>query len=497
MSLIADAPHTSSVYALRDSEILMLPRAAFRELVQSDARVLEQLTRTILRRLRQESRPSPRSDPKVFALISTSPSIDLRMRADTIRKSAAAIGAKTIVLGEEAADRTAEYFDAVERENDLILLISPLGDTPWYKQCMRQADRVVIFARGDARPSFPLLRDDPSPALRFRLVDLVLLHHGADRHGATTADWLDAAGATRVFHWHGDDAGDCRRIARVFAGRSIGLVLSGGGARAYAHLGVVKALREAGCPLDFVGGASMGAVVAACVAMGWDDAEIDARIRDGFVKSDPLNDYRLPVVSLTAGKRVDERLEKHFGGVRIEDMKRPFFAVSTNLSVGSVRIDRRGPLREALRASISLPGILPPVVRDGEVYVDGAVLNNFPVDVMREAHRGVVIGVDVARQGALDAADFVNPPGFSAWVAKHGFSAPPPIASLLMRAATVTTDPNEHRANVDVLILPEIQGVELRDWKAFDSAVEAGYAAAEHAVLNARGRFAAILQGKA
>jgi NTE family protein len=223
----------------------------------------------------------------------------------------------------------------------------------------------------------------------------------------------------------------------------------------------------------------MGAVVAGCVAMGWDDDEIDYRIRKGFVETNPLGDWNIPVVGMVKGHRVDARLKEHFGNAEIGDLEMPFFAVSTNLTDGAYRVHRQGLLRRALRATIALPGILPPVVDDGEVLVDGAVLNNFPADVMRELQRGFVVGCDVARAPeGLKAKDFVNPPGFFGWVARHGFSAAPPIAGLLMRSGTVSVNPNAGRELVDVLVLPELKDIELRDWRAYDQAVEAGYTAA-------------------
>ena len=146
-------------------------------------------------------------------------------------------------------------------------------------------------------------------------------------------------------------------------------------------------MRELGIPIDFAGGASMGAVVAGCVAMGWDDAEIDYRIRKGFVESNPLGDWNIPVVGMVKGHRVDARLKEHFGEAEIGDLELPFFAVSTNLTDGAYRVHRQGLLRRALRASIALPGILPPVIEQGEVLGDGSVLNYFPTDVMRELQR--------------------------------------------------------------------------------------------------------------
>jgi NTE family protein len=251
-------------------------------------------------------------------------------------------------------------------------------------------------------------------------------------------------------------------------------------------VGALRALSEYGCAFDFAGGTSMGAVIAAGVALGWSIEEIDRRIRAAFVRSNPLSDYRLPVVALLKGRRVEERLQEHFGDILIEDMALPFFCVSSNLSQGSAHIHTAGSLRQSLRASISLPGILPPVVRDRQVLVDGAVLNNFPVDIMRDMHRGRNIGVDAAQAPqALRADDFENPIGFFAWTARNGFSAPPPIANLLMRAATVGAGARVNTDSLDLLITPKLEGIELRDWKSYDEAVEAGYVATLRALEGA------------
>ena len=479
--VLEDEPHTNSVYALRDSEILRLSRKGFERLIKAEPELLEAMIRLILLRLKQSRRRSDRAEPKVFALIGASPTIDLELRAETLRSSLAKLGLDACVIDEaDGDDKPSAFFDELERDHDLVILTAPIGDTSWYRLAMRQADRIWVIGRADARPSAPLLPEaDHSPARRFQLIDVVLCHPGSRRDAARPQEWREAADASRVLHWHGMEGEDCDRLARTMAGRSVGLCLSGGGARAYAQIGVVRAIRERGIPLDFVGGSSMGAVIGACVAMGWDDDEIDWRIRKAFVSSNPLGDWQLPVVSMVRGRRVDNRLKEHFGEAEIGDLALPFFAVSTNLTDGAFRVHRSGVLRKALRATISLPGILPPVVDSGEVLVDGAVLNNFPVDVMRDFHRGAVIGCDVARAPeGLDASEFKESRGFFSWVFEHGFSAPPPIAGLLMRTATLNINPNAGRELTDMLILPELEGIELRDWKAYDAAVEAGYNAA-------------------
>ncbi|MBL8550144.1 MAG: patatin-like phospholipase family protein [Hyphomonadaceae bacterium] len=479
MSLIAREAHTGSVFAMRDSEIVRLSRAGFEALMHADPTLMERIARLMLQRVREPQRMRPRSEPKVYALIGASPTIDLRLRARTLQTALSRLGKTAAIVGEESQGMESVWFDALEHDHDAVLLISPIADTNWFRQCVRQADRIWVLARADARPSTPLLpEDDPSPARRFRLVDVVLLHHGMERKAASTEEWRSACDAARLLHWRGLDDSDAARLARMIAGRSIGLVLSGGGARAYAHLGVVRALREAGVPFDVAGGTSMGALVAACVAMGWDDDEIEVRIRKAFVESNPLGDYVLPVVALVRGKRVEDRLEEHFGEALIEDLRIPFFAVSTNLASGNVKVHRSGLLRRALRATISLPGILPPVVDgDNGLLVDGAVLKNFPVDVLKEIHRGQIIGVDVAQRQGINPEDFKQPPGFFGWIAAHGLQAPPPIASLLMRAATIMVDPWEGRSGADLLVAPDMPDVDLRDWKKFDEAVVAGYEA--------------------
>jgi len=488
MSLIAGEPHSADVYAIRDSELLRVDRDQFERLAQNHPGLMERIARLMLSRARAEPGRSPRAQPKIFALFSSSPTIDLRLRARALQAAIQDLGRRCVIVGEEGAAFTSAWFDALERENDIVLLFTPIADTTWFRIVLRQADRMWVLARGDALPSIPLFPDEgASPAQRFRLVDLVVLHHGMDRKAASTEVWRAACDATRVFHWRGVEGPDCQRMARVMTAAAIALVLSGGGARAYAQIGVIRAFREAGAAFDLVGGTSMGAVIAACYAKGWNDEEIEVRIRRAFVESNPLGDYTLPVVAFSRGGRVDDRLQEHFGESLIEDLTVPFFCISTDLAAARPRVHRSGLLRRALRASISLPGVLPPVVdEDGGLLVDGAVLNNFPVDVAQSLHRGPIVGVDVARQLTITPEDFKDPPGFFSWVAAHGLQTAPPVASLLMRAATLAVDPWIGRKQTDILILPEMTDIDLQDWKRFDDAVAAGYEAATAALASSQ-----------
>ena len=483
MSMLEERPHSASVYAMRDSEIVRLPTASFERLADKHPSLMRELSKMMLRRLRSGPQRDG-SEPRVFALVSCSPTIDLDYRAKELQTALARIGVTCAIVGDEAADWQGPKLDAFERDHHVVLLAAKLGDSNWARRAMGRADRVWLLARGDARPSTPLLPDDPSPAARLKLLDVVLVHDGGKSPASRPQEWADAAEAARVFHWRQERNDDLARLARTLAGKSVGLVLSGGGARAYAHIGAIDAFRKAGMEFDFIGGASMGAIIAAGVALEWSQEELVERVSAAFVASNPLGDWQLPVISLSRGRRVDERLEEHFGDVEISDMSRPFFCVSSNLSNGRPFIHRRGRLRDALRASIAIPGILPPVIDGENVLVDGAVFTNFPFEQMKAFHRGVSAGSDVTRAKGVNPSDFRNPPGFFGWVRQNGLNELPPIASLLMRSATAGVMVGQHQAfreAVDLLVLPETE-TDLRQWKLFEDTVDSGRRAAEFAM---------------
>jgi NTE family protein len=211
---------------------------------------------------------------------------------------------------------------------------------------------------------------------------------------------------------------------------------------------------------------------------------MEARIHRAFVDSSPLDDIAFPMIAMTRGEKVNARLEEHFGGVQISDLWLPFFCVSSNLTSGAYQVHRTGELQAALRASIALPGVMPPATDKGSVLVDGAVMKNFPADIMRALQPGPIVGVDVARGRSITPEDLVTPPSLWSWITSGEWRRGPPIVALLMRAATVTTgrDIAAAREATDVLITPKLEGVDIRDWRAFDPSVKAGYVAASFAL---------------
>ena len=265
----------------------------------------------------------------------------------------------------------------------------------------------------------------------------------------------------------------------MLTGRGVGLVLSGGGARGFAHIGIVKALREASIPIDLVGGTSMGAILGAGVSLCWTVEELKDRFRSSFVAAKPLRDYTLPFVSLVSGRKVTRLLQRAFGDVTIEDLPLDFFCVSSNLSTGHSEVHRRGELWRWLRASVAIPGVLPPVVHKGELLVDGGTMNNLPVDAMRELGRGPVIGCDVGADRAFttDAAevDVPLPWQLLSWMREKKHR--PNIFQILWRAGMVNSSAMTaaHREKTDLLLQPPLAQIDMLNWNGFDRAIATGY----------------------
>lgn len=479
MSLLSGGPHTARVVALRDSEIFALPRDLFLDAAEDDPAVMLEIAQLIIQRTRRTPLRTSGAEPSVYGFVTVGEPVAVRPVVERIARHIMRQGYTVTVVGAEAAMAPTEWYSEVERAHDFVLYAAEGEDHGWRAVVARQVDRLFRIGKVSAPPPDNIVLHPAQPLQAHQLVDLILMHPRQSVAPRNSEAWVASAQPARLFHMRRDDEEDAARLARVLTGRSVGLVLSGGGARAYAHVGAIRALRERGVPIDFVGGSSMGAIVAAGLGRGWSDTEADRRIREAFVASSPLDDIAFPLLAMTRGEKVRERLYEHFGDTRISDLWLPFFAVSSNLTTGAYQVHRSGRLVDALRATIALPGVMPPATQGEEVLVDGAVLNNFPADVMSALHLGPVVGVDVTRGRSITARDVARPESVWRWIFSGAWRQGPPIVSLLMRAATVPTgrDLQAARESVDLLVTPDVTGVEIRDWEAYDPAVAAGYAA--------------------
>jgi NTE family protein len=480
MSLITQAhEHSAQLVALRDTELLRIGPEAFNQLVARHPRVMVNLMRQTAKRLRNATRGAGSPRPKTFAIVPLQPGLESAPVAHRLASALAEMGSRAAVLDISAAEQSAEWFNTFEAAHDVVFYRGDSPDSSWTHQCLRQADRIFLLARTDQPlPLSPL----DLPAFKERasgLPELLLLHPADVRPGLPEHFSMRSGLFESHHHVRAGNSRDIGRLARFIAGRAVGIVLAGGGARGFAHIGIIKALKEAGVPFDHVGGTSMGAIIAAGLAMEWDVPELTDRMRQVFVDSNPLSDFTLPLIALVRGRKASIMLERHFGDIRIEELAKPFFCVSSDLTTGRIHEHRAGILWRALRASVALPGILPPVTYHGHLLVDGGVMNNLPVDVMREHAMGAgpIIACDITGELDLQARDdrYGERPWW--WLVGQRMRGNPSIISILMRSGTVGSEAQRRlvREQADYLIEPPMPDIGLRDWKKFDQAIREGY----------------------
>ena len=479
MGVVSQRPRNATVAAIRDSSLLRIGKAAFDHLLRQDPGTGLRLVGQLVDWLDQTTRGRRALFvPRTLALVALSATVPV---APFARRLAAAIGDSGLsvaVCDEADLHEAVEYFHHLEHDHDLTLYAAsrPAAgrEDAWTALSLRRADQLLLVADAAAPPPDRLPGVECQERFRWRRCDLVLLHL-VDGATPATSPWLGREGIRNRYNIRWPSRADIQRLARYVTGRAVALALSGGGARGFGHIGVLRALREGGIPIDMVGGTSIGAIIAAGAALEWSDAEFDQRMRRAFVQSNPLNDYTLPLVALTRGHKVAARLRENFGERCIEDLWLPFFCVASNLTSGRETVLRDGPLWQALRTTIAIPGLLPPIITEGEVLADGALLNNLPADIMAAMARGPIIGVDVTRYRSLQARSRI-----SRWwqrcLVGRAYSGPG-IASLLMCAATISSDAQTRasRCHLDVLLEPPLTAVDMRDWRAYERAVSAGF----------------------
>ena len=491
MALLSAEPRSATATALRDTHLLRLSRTAFEELVADHPQILMYFARLLAARLRlaAESRFAGHA-PRNFAVLAVTEGLDAlafgRHLASAFDET---LPGRTGCLTEWPDGADEAWFHAFETQHDRTILVADrVTDCRWCSLCLRHADHVLLLAE----PGMP-----PRPGARASIESVLSAWIRVDiavhQHAAVTLPHPlhpDVASLPSAMRIHVRDGNTCdlTRLVRLTTGTARGLVLGGGGARGLAHLGVLEAFAEAGLPVDFVGGTSMGALVAASLALDLSAKEIRARMIRSFVEKNPLNDYTLPFHALTRGVKVEAALRASFGDARIEDLWLPFVCVSSNLTTGAAMVHRSGDLATALRASIAIPGLLPPVVSEDGILVDGGMMNNLPADVMAAMHRGPVLAVDVGSDRA-----FTDMPERS-WRGRFvrrllGLpNAMPGIAPLLLRAATVSSDAQTMMSvsRATVVLKPPLAGVDLRAWSTLQTTAAMGYRCAREAIETGR-----------
>lgn len=508
MSVVTGEPRTATITAVRSSVLVRLSREAFETLLAEFPLISVRLTRLIIERLRRSNNAQPLTRrPVNIALLPISDGIDVRALGEALAPRMMRFGSVLLLTGESIVDRfgraalaatrgSADLFlgltrwlDEVETQYDFILYIADDRDSAWTRRCLGHADEVLPVA------------DATRPAALHRLEEallaaaggvssaarrLVLLHPPTTRLPCDTSAWLAPRTLVGHVHLRAGDAGHLDRLARIVTGNASGLVLSGGGARGFAHLGIYRALVEAGIDIDYVGGTSMGAVIGSLIALDLPPAEALERIRTTF-RASPVGDLNvLPFVSLVSGKRLDRHLERGYRQIAghspdIEDTWKRFFCIATSYSYAREVVIRRGPLAKLVRASVSIPAFLPPVYHDGEALIDGVIFNNFPTDEMTRMGVGRMIGVDFGQDNFGPVTDEAPPSAWRIIASKFGRrdrALPIPyLGGMIYNAPMLYSESRQQQSSaaVDLLIRPDMRSIGALEWKALDRAVDIGY----------------------
>ena len=478
MALLSGEPRSATVVALRDTELARLSKTAFTKLIDEHPKALRFVTDLLVRRLRQPPRLAPAAQAaRTAAIFPLDRDLAASGFARSFAKAFEELGLKACVVDRTSAARPIEWFNALEEDHDMVLYEADFEASQWTRHCLRQADRLVMLADA-TRPltEMPPALDAVAANPRRAPIELALYCRRSLSPSQTLA-FLQRFGVTHQHHVREGVPRDLRRLARMITGRAIGVVLSGGGARGLAHIGVIHALREAGFELDLFGGASMGSIVAAGAAIEWNDEELRTHMREAFFDDNPVSDYTVPLISLVRGRKTSNFLRTHFGNRQIEDVPCPYFCVSANLTTGQLKIHRTGPLWLATRASVAIPGVLPPVIDGSDILVDGGTLNNLPIDVMSYMQRGPIVAVDVSRDWAFKATiDDIDQRPLRELLT-HARKGTPNIINILMAAGAMSSYAQVRalRNHVDLLIEPPLGEINMLDWKAFHKTVDAGY----------------------
>jgi NTE family protein len=454
LGVLTDSPRSASVQAVRDSHVLELDGARFSALVDGDAAFAAALARELARQLQGSGGLlPPAATAAVYTVVAATAGAAVDAFVHGLADAFACHGATETLERAEPHDVAA----AEERCLHVLLVVRADAPAPWRAFALRQSDRTLVVTDGSP----------PAETAGLQSSEVAFV---GDVPAARIAPWLEALEPPAHHVVPAGDADAVARVARRLTGRSLGIVLSGGGARGFAHIGALDALRTAGFAIDRVGGCSIGSFIGAMAALGWPTERIVEVCEAELVRRAPFSDYTIPRVSLIRARRAAAMLQRVFGETRMEELQRPLFTVSADLLGSSLVVHRRGLVYEAVGASMSIPGLAPPVALGPQLLVDGGVLNNLPVDLM-DRGEGPVVAIDVIRRMESRTAGSQAPPL-------------PSIMETLSRATVLgSVERSERNRRLAALtITPDVQSVGLREFGRLALAVAEGRRAAEEAL---------------
>jgi NTE family protein len=394
-----DEPRTASVYTIRDSVLLKMTRAAFDSLLVKYPNIMMGIVRQSVKRLVNPEKYSPQRDVSCFCLIPAGNYSEIERFSQLFVDSLSKYG-ETLLLTYETISQLhggnlrkaslesagiLSLFQELETKYKYLVYVVTDKDA-WANRCIRQTDKILLVGKYGDDPALSAVESYLQDSMNEMspVQELVLLFESHVKNPTKISAWTNQRQLSNHYKVRLPYVADLERVVRLVTGNALGLILSGGGACALSHVGVIRALQEANIPIDYIGGSSMGGLVGGLFAREVDYQTMTEMLTKELTKFQRRLDYTLPITALIRGKLLDKLLSSAVGSkTRIENLWQKYFCVSTNISTNELHVYEQGLLWKAIRASLSLPGILPAVFDEKkQVFVDGGILNNLPVDVM-------------------------------------------------------------------------------------------------------------------
>lgn len=525
MAIFTGDPRGATIIALRDSVLVKLSKHAFEQVIAAYPAVSMNVTKLIINRLRtsQGEREVPKKPINICVLaLHEDPEQAagcagrfveelhplLSQKGSTFITSSDQVNAyfgqpdfaQTDKSHPNAYRQLTQWLDDQESQYKFMLYVTdPIYPgqslSEWTRRCLRQGDEILLLTDARQKPDLSYVEQELLNAgFQTGAPQTLILMHPADTdHPRHTANWLSLRPRVKNhYHIRKGLARDMARLARILSGTAIGFVLAGGGAKGFAHIGVLRALQEWGIPVDFLGGTSVGGLVAATFSFD-ESIEITTQHLRKAAQFNPTKDYNLlPFISLIRGRRIEQMIQTcihDFTGnpnPYIEDSWLTFFTVSSNYTQAREEVHTRGPMEKYLRATSAIPGVFPPIIEGDDLLVDGGTFNNFPADVMSRVGVGKVIGVDLSidKPRKLNIEQIPNPTALlrDRFRPKRQRKYRLPSLMSIMLNATLLYSSARRNQNVrytDLYFNPNVSRYGIMNWSSYDSIVRKGY---EHAL---------------
>lgn len=506
MSIFTDDPRYASIIAIRECILVELSKEAFKKIIAENASIAFNVTKLIINRAKKNTSHLNRVYTVNLCFVPIHDSLDFNSIISEIH-SYSQHHLKTFHIDEAVVKqhgynlnesqnsfkntlenrKIIQWLNNMETQNDYLFFSCTNTPSPLTDRFLRQADQIVLFA--DATQDFQLTEAERKVMeMKNVNISLVLVHPKGTKTPKGTRNWLDIRPKVHQhYHVRQENNKDIHRLARILTQRSTGLVLAGGGAKGFAHLGVYKALLENNIHIDYLGGTSAGAMMAFLISSDL-PADNIINIARKATTFKPSSDVSLfPLISLVNGinikKMVRETVKEIGDGqdLDISDSWIPMFTVASNFTKYEQTVFHKGSHTRTLLASSAIPGIFPPIIIDGDLFVDGGSFNNFPVDIMKKLQIQNIIGVDfmLDKVRTLTIKDLpTNRELLKTKIfGKSNKYKLPSIGSIIINSTLMYSNARrfENKNYLDLHFNPNVSKYGITAWTDFDKIVNVGY----------------------